>query len=255
MSPDDLSTSATRTEAPNEAAGPAPTAAAYSWDRDLKYMFVGSLFASLVFAVAGNSVGLAVAAEASATAGASWQVYRYGLRAKARERLGTREEQAVRAHGYLVAFERSVLVSFDCHPCPRCAELEMIVLEVSPNGRSFEVQCKHCGNRFRWKAVHPDTAEASNSYRGAMGFLGGTSFRPEVRVPPSKFSEGGGREPIPEGVRRVVWRRDGGRCVQCGAGANLHFDHIIPVAKGGATTVDNLQVLCAPCNMAKGAKI
>jgi hypothetical protein len=61
------------------------------------------------------------------------------------------------------------------------------------------------------------------------------------------------REAIPEDVRREVFRRDGGRCVACGSAELLQFDHVIPVALGGASTPANLQVLCAPCNRAKGA--
>ena len=63
------------------------------------------------------------------------------------------------------------------------------------------------------------------------------------------------REPIPRDVRRLVWDRDGGACVQCGERFELQFDHVIPVALGGATTADNLQVLCGPCNRAKGAAV
>ena len=61
------------------------------------------------------------------------------------------------------------------------------------------------------------------------------------------------REAIPEDVRRQVFRRDGGRCVTCGGDELLKFDHVIPVALGGSSTPENLQLLCAPCNREKGA--
>jgi 5-methylcytosine-specific restriction endonuclease McrA len=59
------------------------------------------------------------------------------------------------------------------------------------------------------------------------------------------------RVPIPSDVRRAVFERDGGKCVECGATFDLQYDHVLPVALGGATTVDNLQLLCADCNRRK----
>lgn len=56
-------------------------------------------------------------------------------------------------------------------------------------------------------------------------------------------------------VRREVWRRDQGRCVQCGSQLNLEFDHIIPISKGGSNTVRNIQLLCEKCNREKRDKI
>jgi HNH endonuclease len=63
------------------------------------------------------------------------------------------------------------------------------------------------------------------------------------------------RTPIPNQVKRLVWERDGARCVECESDFGLQYDHVIPLTKGGADTVDNLQLLCAPCNQAKGASL
>lgn len=60
---------------------------------------------------------------------------------------------------------------------------------------------------------------------------------------------------IPQDVKAQVWQRDGGRCVECGDGHYLEFDHIIPLSRGGATSIANLQILCRACNRAKGARI
>lgn len=60
---------------------------------------------------------------------------------------------------------------------------------------------------------------------------------------------------IPPAVRAEVWRRDGGACVDCQATEYLEFDHIIPWSRGGATSANNLQLLCRRCNLAKGARI
>jgi hypothetical protein len=65
----------------------------------------------------------------------------------------------------------------------------------------------------------------------------------------------GRREPIPREVRRGVFERDGGKCAQCGSNFDLQYDHVIPVALGGATTVENLQLLCGDCNREKSADL
>lgn len=57
-------------------------------------------------------------------------------------------------------------------------------------------------------------------------------------------------------LRFEVYDRDRQRCCQCGKKSNkLEIDHIIPIAKGGKSTLDNLQTLCHECNIKKGMSI
>jgi hypothetical protein len=58
---------------------------------------------------------------------------------------------------------------------------------------------------------------------------------------------------IPQAVKIAVAARDGGRCRECASALDLHFDHVIPWSKGGANTVQNIQLLCGSCNRRKGA--
>jgi superfamily II DNA or RNA helicase len=52
-------------------------------------------------------------------------------------------------------------------------------------------------------------------------------------------------------------REQNGRCAACGISLlkGFHADHIVPFSKGGETASYNLQLLCAQCNLMKGARI
>ena len=73
----------------------------------------------------------------------------------------------------------------------------------------------------------------------------------KVGVGTRKAQRPAGPGTIPAHVKRAVWERDGGRCSlvgdggrRCGSTARLEFDHIEPVALGGASTAENVRLLC-----------
>lgn len=76
--------------------------------------------------------------------------------------------------------------------------------------------------------------------------------------PPEKKHTHEERKKMTFKLRFKVFDRDGYRCQYCGRsaseGAKLCVDHIIPVSRGGKTTMDNLQTLCRECNASKAAQ-
>ena len=80
-----------------------------------------------------------------------------------------------------------------------------------------------------------------------------TIQRAEAMVATGMQPQPTARGAIQDDVKQLVWLRDGGRCRSCGSQVELQFDHVIPVALGGASSPENLQILCGPCNRRKGA--
>lgn len=59
------------------------------------------------------------------------------------------------------------------------------------------------------------------------------------------------------GVWPVAVRRffNGVACAVCGSDYKTCIDHKVPLARGGSNDIENLQVLCEPCNLHKGARL
>lgn len=84
----------------------------------------------------------------------------------------------------------------------------------------------------------------------------GLTKRPRAVPPPSES------DAIPAHVRRAVWTRDGGCCQWklpsgeiCGSRTRVQFDHVIPRALGGKSTIENLRLLCGPHNRLAARRI
>ena len=79
-----------------------------------------------------------------------------------------------------------------------------------------------------------------------------------------RFTKGGKlkRVTVPGFVRDAIYFRDGGECRSCKKSIDRlltpeskeQYDHIIPLAKGGANDISNIQLLCNQCNAIKGPR-
>ena len=75
--------------------------------------------------------------------------------------------------------------------------------------------------------------------------------KPRAPKAPSADIEPANPRHVPAAVRREVFLRDGGRCRWatadggvCGSTHRVQLDHVVPVGRGGTSTVTNLRVLC-----------
>jgi len=119
--------------------------------------------------------------------------------------------------------------------CPKCYRGVKSKQEIITKKPSTKVICEKCGSEN--KMVSSFCIECGNSLESVKIKIKGRSRH------------------IPRDVMTAVWVHDDGKCVECGSREDLEFDHIIPFSKGGANTVDNIQILCKKCNLKKSDKI
>ena len=162
-----------------------------------------------------------------------------------------------------------VINDYDLKTCSRCHESLMNLRRISPTGQSVEYSCDNC-NKVIFRKLLPgkDGNKAAELFDDIKLLMEKLDFSVDkdlskididVKFGVSKsiinVERSKSRNSIPEQVRHEVWRRDQGKCVICGSQEKLEFDHIIPLSKGGANTVRNIQLLCESCNRGKSDKI
>lgn len=87
----------------------------------------------------------------------------------------------------------------------------------------------------RWRQANPDKDAATrNRYRTRKTQAGGSYTSAEFKD---------------------LCHHYGSKCLCCGRDDVILFaDHVIPVAQGGSSNIDNIQPLCQPCNSRKSSK-
>ncbi|MEW6668697.1 MAG: HNH endonuclease [Thermodesulfobacteriota bacterium] len=122
----------------------------------------------------------------------------------------------------------------------------------------------------RTEMDHPSSSVSKSVYEQRFGtwrkaleaFVASINQSEDIQLAVSEPIESNRKESTHKTTRQISERlkvrvliRDGNRCRLCGVtvtGDDIHFDHIKPMSKGGETVFENIQVLCAKHNLAKG---
>lgn len=121
------------------------------------------------------------------------------------------------------------------HPHLHFDEVMRRVMEIAWNELSPAAKAKRMSAKLEKNQSRPQTTQ---NFRAGAENLSIT--RAEMK---SRY--------IQENVKREVWFRSQGKCENCKSTYALQFDHIIPFAKGGTNTKENLRLLCRNCNQRK----
>lgn len=70
------------------------------------------------------------------------------------------------------------------------------------------------------------------------------------------LKRGAKHEPYTEDDLNVLWYDQGGCCFYCQTPlfSVYHVEHVIPLSRGGADALSNVQLACPTCNLRKGVK-
>lgn len=110
---------------------------------------------------------------------------------------------------------------------------------------------KHSAYERRWRKANPEkTRKYSRDYyqRNTEKRLEDSSRRKALKLSLT----------VGEVNYQVIVKRDNRTCHICGEKIprdQLHFDHIIPLSKGGSHSQDNIACAHKKCNLSKGSKI
>jgi 5-methylcytosine-specific restriction endonuclease McrA len=103
---------------------------------------------------------------------------------------------------------------------------------------------------------HAAASEAEILEAGLDLLLAQAAKRNGLVERPQKTPRSAKPDHVPATVKRAVYLRDSGRCQYrlasgevCGCTRRLQYDHVIPRALGGPSTVDNVRLVCAPHNL------
>lgn len=119
---------------------------------------------------------------------------------------------------------------------------------------SEQRRTKHAATYKKWAAEHREELSAKHAEHIRERYANDKPFRLHVREwfrRRRNMQRGNGGQYELEDWQALV-EFTGDYCPACGKRRKLELDHVVPVSKGGSSSLTNIQPLCRRCNASKG---
>lgn len=140
--------------------------------------------------------------------------------------------------------------------CSRCKKKKPLnaFRDKDPQSRDgYEPWCKDCNREYK-RTYHQANKEKFAEYDRVWTSANREKVREYDRRRYARL-KGSTVEKV---NYEAILARDGLWCYLCEKDVEpheVHFDHVIPLSRGGSHTADNIRVTHAVCNMRKGARV
>lgn len=166
-------------------------------------------------------------------------------------------KQCAKKHSTQTALQNSRPIVDRKQQCNSCKQWKDLS-EFSKNkarGNGYKPNCKQCASEANIKTYkkHPETRK--NWIRKNPERVRRNSRKTNLVYRTKKAGNGGSYN---EDNLVEVTHRYGDKCLECGKPSTevkLVFEHVLPISKGGMTTIENYQSFCASCNSKKRSKV
>lgn len=157
--------------------------------------------------------------------------------------------------------EEKVLTEFYRHPtnadrldrfCKSCRRMQSRQQRLDNPGRAKENARR---GRAAWRSRNPGRVQAYAGPEATRRWRAEHPMEARASYARSRVKRKQGTDSGLTGAEIAAWTEETGQysCVACDGPAE-HLDHMQPLKLGGAHELENLQWLCAPCNLSKSAK-
>lgn len=137
--------------------------------------------------------------------------------------------------------------------CPeqRAAYLERKSVELAEYRKGYYLRPDV---KDRQKAYYSDPANRERKSKWTKGYQAQADVRDRRRVTENARRVAKSIDLMPKNGWTMLKLFYGEKCMRCNSTNNLQLDHVLALARGGQHSLNNAQILCAPCNQSKGVK-